>query len=38
MGEAMKNGSVALDSFKKLENDFRYAYEWENNGVKLSNR
>ncbi len=31
----MKNGSVALDSFKKLENDFRYAYEWENNGVKL---
>ncbi len=35
MGEAMKNGSVALDSFKKLENDFRYAYEWENNGVKL---
>ncbi len=35
MGEAMKNGSVALDSFKKLEKGFRYGYEWENNGVKL---
>ncbi|WP_195742752.1 DUF3519 domain-containing protein, partial [Helicobacter pylori] len=26
---------MALDSFKKLENDFRYAYEWVNDGVKL---
>ncbi len=35
MSEVIKNGSVALDSFKKLENGFRYAYDWENNGVKL---
>ncbi len=25
----------ALDSFKKLADGFRYAYEWDNNGVKL---
>ncbi|WP_237393629.1 DUF3519 domain-containing protein [Helicobacter pylori] len=36
MGEVIKNGSVTLDSFKKLEDGFRYAYEWDNNGVKLS--
>ncbi|UOR27005.1 DUF3519 domain-containing protein [Helicobacter pylori] len=35
MGEVIKNGSVTLDSFKKLEDGFRYAYEWDNNGVKL---
>ncbi|WP_144443953.1 DUF3519 domain-containing protein, partial [Helicobacter pylori] len=35
MGEAIKNGSVTLDSFKKLADGFRYAYEWDNNGVKL---
>ncbi|GHP77557.1 hypothetical protein JP0049_10230 [Helicobacter pylori] len=35
MSEVIKNGSVILDSFKKLEDGFRYAYEWENNGVKL---
>ncbi|WQS35110.1 DUF3519 domain-containing protein [Helicobacter pylori] len=35
MGEVIKNGSVLLESFEKLENGFRYAYEWENNGVKL---
>ncbi|WP_154485921.1 DUF3519 domain-containing protein, partial [Helicobacter pylori] len=35
MGEVIKNGSVTLDSFKKLADGFRYAYEWENNGVKL---
>ncbi len=36
MGEVIQNGSVTLDSFKKLVDGFRYAYEWENNGVKLS--
>ncbi|GAA7384481.1 hypothetical protein HpCK91_14150 [Helicobacter pylori] len=35
MGEVIKNGSVTLDSFKKLADGFRYGYEWENNGVKL---
>ncbi|WP_219036300.1 DUF3519 domain-containing protein [Helicobacter pylori] len=35
MGEAIKNGSVTLDSFKKLADGFRYAYEWDNNGVKF---
>ncbi len=35
MSEVIKNGSVLLESFKKLENGFRYAYEWDNNGVKL---
>ncbi|MFT2696607.1 DUF3519 domain-containing protein, partial [Helicobacter pylori] len=35
MSEVIKNGSVILDSFKKLEYGFRYAYEWDNNGVKL---
>ncbi len=35
MSEVIKNGSVTLDSFKKLVDGFRYAYEWENNGVKL---
>ncbi|WP_341467193.1 DUF3519 domain-containing protein, partial [Helicobacter pylori] len=35
MSEVIKNGSVLLESFQKLENGFRYAYEWENNGVKL---
>ncbi|QQW82949.1 DUF3519 domain-containing protein [Helicobacter pylori] len=36
MGEVVKNGSVTLDSFKKLVDGFRYAYEWDNNGVKFN--
>ncbi len=35
MSEVIKNGSVLLESFEKLKNGFRYAYEWDNNGVKL---
>ncbi len=35
MGEVIKNGSVLLESFEKRNNGFRYAYEWDNNGVKL---
>ncbi|GAA9855769.1 hypothetical protein VN0612_03030 [Helicobacter pylori] len=35
MGEVIKNGSVLLDSFEKRNNGVRYAYEWDNNGVKL---
>ncbi|MCQ2894150.1 DUF3519 domain-containing protein [Helicobacter pylori] len=35
MSEVIKNGSVLLDSFKRINEGFRYAYEWENNGVKL---
>ncbi|MCQ2933409.1 DUF3519 domain-containing protein [Helicobacter pylori] len=35
MSEVIKNGSVLLDSLKKINEGFRYAYEWENNGVKL---
>ncbi|WP_313777663.1 DUF3519 domain-containing protein, partial [Helicobacter pylori] len=35
MSEVIKNGSVLLKSFERLKNGFRYAYEWENNGVKL---
>ncbi|WQS29454.1 DUF3519 domain-containing protein [Helicobacter pylori] len=35
MGEVIKNGSVLLESFEKLEKGFRYGYEWDNNGVKL---
>ncbi|MCQ2850879.1 DUF3519 domain-containing protein, partial [Helicobacter pylori] len=35
MSEVVKNGSVLLESFERLKNGFRYAYEWENNGVKL---
>ncbi|WRB96712.1 DUF3519 domain-containing protein [Helicobacter pylori] len=35
MSEVIKNGSVLLESFEKRNNGFRYAYEWENNGVKL---
>ncbi|MFP6063114.1 DUF3519 domain-containing protein [Helicobacter pylori] len=35
MSEVIKNGSVLLESFEKLKNGFKYAYEWENNGVKL---
>ncbi len=31
----IKNGSVLLESFERIKNGFRYAYEWENNGVKL---
>ncbi|GAA8314921.1 hypothetical protein HpKG90_03340 [Helicobacter pylori] len=34
MSEVIKNGSVLLESFERLKNGFRYAYEWENNGVK----
>ncbi|WQS39111.1 DUF3519 domain-containing protein [Helicobacter pylori] len=35
MSEVIKNGSVLLESFERLKNGFRYAYEWENNGIKL---
>ncbi|WP_212885057.1 DUF3519 domain-containing protein, partial [Helicobacter pylori] len=35
MSEVIKNGSALLESFEKRNNGFRYAYEWENNGVKL---
>ncbi|MGN8473229.1 DUF3519 domain-containing protein, partial [Helicobacter pylori] len=35
MSEVIKNGSVLLESLERLKNGFRYAYEWENNGVKL---
>ncbi|EQD93316.1 hypothetical protein L932_02720, partial [Helicobacter pylori PZ5026] len=35
MSEVIKNGSVLLESFERLKNGFRYAYEWDNNGVKL---
>ncbi|WP_390578248.1 DUF3519 domain-containing protein, partial [Helicobacter pylori] len=35
MSEVIKNGSVLLESFEKLEKGFRYSYEWENNGVKI---
>ncbi len=35
ISEVIKNGSVLLESFEKLEKGFRYAYEWDNNGVKL---
>ncbi|MCQ2760348.1 DUF3519 domain-containing protein [Helicobacter pylori] len=35
MSEVIKNGSVLLESFEKIKNGFRYAYEWDNNGVKL---
>ncbi|WQV58349.1 DUF3519 domain-containing protein [Helicobacter pylori] len=35
MSEVIKNGSVLLESFEGIKNGFRYAYEWDNNGVKL---
>ncbi len=35
MSEVIKNGSVLLESFERIKNGFRYAYEWEDNGVKL---
>ncbi|UOR38623.1 DUF3519 domain-containing protein [Helicobacter pylori] len=35
MREVIKNGSVLLESFERIKNGFRYAYEWDNNGVKL---
>ncbi len=35
MSEVIKNGSVLLESFERLKNGFRYAYEWDNDGVKL---
>ncbi len=35
MSEVVKNGSVLLESFEKRNNGVRYAYEWDNNGVKL---
>ncbi|EJB78236.1 hypothetical protein HPHPA27_0874 [Helicobacter pylori Hp A-27] len=35
ISEVIKNGSVLLESFERLKNGFRYAYEWENNGVKI---
>ncbi|WP_205702226.1 DUF3519 domain-containing protein, partial [Helicobacter pylori] len=35
MSEVIKNANVLLESFERIKNGFRYAYEWENNGVKL---
>ncbi|GHS62487.1 hypothetical protein JP0524_05510 [Helicobacter pylori] len=35
MSEVVKNGSVLLESFEKRNDGVRYAYEWDNNGVKL---
>ncbi|GAA8028142.1 hypothetical protein HpCS43_15130 [Helicobacter pylori] len=35
MSEVIKNGSVLLESFERIKNGFRYAYEWDNNGVKF---
>ncbi|WP_390474443.1 DUF3519 domain-containing protein, partial [Helicobacter pylori] len=35
ISEAIKNGSVLLESFERIKNGFRYAYEWDNNGVKI---
>ncbi len=35
MSEVIKNGSVLLESFERIKNGFRYAYEWENNSVKF---
>ncbi|WRC70832.1 DUF3519 domain-containing protein [Helicobacter pylori] len=35
MSEVIKNGSVLLESFERIKNGFRYAYEWENNGIQL---
>ncbi|GAA8958310.1 hypothetical protein HpSP29_10880 [Helicobacter pylori] len=35
MSEVIKNASVLLESFERIKNGFRYAYEWDNNGVKL---
>ncbi|WQX31249.1 DUF3519 domain-containing protein [Helicobacter pylori] len=35
MSEVIKNGSVSLESFERLKNGFRYAYEYEHDGVKL---
>ncbi len=35
ISEVIKNGSVLLESFERLKNGFRYAYEWDHDGVKL---
>ncbi|WRA03905.1 DUF3519 domain-containing protein [Helicobacter pylori] len=35
MSEVIKNANVLLESFESLKNGFRYAYEWDNNGVQL---
>ncbi len=35
ISEVIKNGSVLLENFERIKNGFRYAYEWDNNGVKL---
>ncbi|WRC94909.1 DUF3519 domain-containing protein [Helicobacter pylori] len=35
MSEVIKNGSVLLESFERIKNGFRYAYEYEHDGVKL---
>ncbi|MGL2374506.1 DUF3519 domain-containing protein, partial [Helicobacter pylori] len=35
MSEVIKNGSVLLESFERLKNGFRYAYEWDHDIVKL---
>ncbi|WQY45625.1 DUF3519 domain-containing protein [Helicobacter pylori] len=35
MSEVIKNRSALLESFERIKNGFRYAYEWENDGVKF---
>ncbi|GAA9505479.1 hypothetical protein BTM463_08680 [Helicobacter pylori] len=35
ISEVIKSGSVLLESFERIKNGFRYAYEWDNNGVKI---
>ncbi len=35
ISEVIKNANVLLESFERIKNGFRYAYEWDNNGVKL---
>ncbi|WP_390104591.1 DUF3519 domain-containing protein, partial [Helicobacter pylori] len=35
MSEVIKNANVLLESFERLKNGFRYAYEYEHDGVKL---
>ncbi|WRF80243.1 DUF3519 domain-containing protein [Helicobacter pylori] len=36
ISEVIKNANVLLESFERLKNGFRYGYEWEHDGVKLS--
>ncbi len=35
ISEVIKNANVLLESFERLKNGFRYAYEYEHDGVKL---